>query len=205
MNEAADDPGANTAAFLEAVQGYARTGLHYSRDVYDRQRYEMLAELAATYYGRLANLDAAQLRAGWAADVGAVTPKVGGTAAIFDDNGRVLLMKRTDNHLWCMPGGLSEPLEGPDMTAVREAKEETGLDVQIRELVGVFTRLPDPRYTPYTLVSVVYLCEITGGELQHSQEDEGLEWWRIEDVLAWHATQERYAEAARAVWKVLSK
>ena len=69
------------------------------------------------------------------------------------------------------------------------------------ELVGVFTRLPDPAYTPYTLVSIVYLCEVIGGELRGSHEDVGLEWRCIEGVEEWHANQLPMVEAAREAWR----
>lgn len=195
------DTGQSVAALLEAVQAVARTGLHYSRDFYDRQRYELLADLAAKHYGRLGNIDPAKLREGWAADIGAVTPKVGADAAIFDGDGRLLVMKRADNLKWCMPCGLCEPLESPMETAVREAREETGLVVEPLELVGVFSRPPDPAYTPYTLVSIVYLCEVVVGELRGSHEDVGLAWREIEDVDDWHANQWTMVEAAREVWR----
>jgi 8-oxo-dGTP pyrophosphatase MutT (NUDIX family) len=183
------------------VQAAARTGLHYSRDPYDRQRYEQLAALAAEQYAGLGHPDAAALRDGWALDIGAVTPKIGGGAAIFDSHGRILLMKRTDNLRWCMPGGLCEPLESPETTAVREAREETGLEVEAAALVGVFTRLPDPRYTPYTLVSVLYLCEVVRGSVRGSREDYGLAWREVEGVKDWHGDQRRQAQAAHERWR----
>ena len=196
-----DETAGNFAALLEVVQAVARTGLHYSRDFYDRQRYELLAELAAKEYGRLGGLDPAAMREGWAADIGAVTPKVGADAAIFDGEERLLVMKRADNLRWCMPCGLCEPLESPAETAVREAWEETGLRVEVAELVGVWSRPPDPAYTPYTLVSIVYLCDVVGGELRGSHEDVGLEWRHIEDVEEWHANQLAMVQAAREAWR----
>jgi 8-oxo-dGTP pyrophosphatase MutT (NUDIX family) len=110
-------------------------------------------------------------------------------------------MKRTDNQKWCMPCGLNEVGESPEQAAVREAKEETGLDVRVLELVGVYTRFPSAEYGLYTLVSTVYLCQIVGGKLQRSHEDLGLEYWSLDAVPDWHFNQEPEARDAFAVWQ----
>ncbi|MFE6909471.1 NUDIX domain-containing protein [Streptomyces erythrochromogenes] len=68
---------------------------------------------------------------------------VAASAVVTDDQGRILLQRRRDNGLWALPGGgmgLGESLPG---AAVREVKEETGLDVEITGLVGTYT---DPRH-----------------------------------------------------------
>lgn len=191
---------ADILPLLETITAIGRTGLTYATNVYDRQRYEQLMALAAAWYGEALDLPPGDVRERLAKDLKAITPKVGADAAIFDAEGRILLMKRTDNKRWCMPCGLEEVGESPAECAVREAKEETGLDVRVVQLVDVFTRLPRAEYTPYTLVSVVYLCEVVGGELRSSHEDLGLQWWRIDDVPEWHADQEMQARAAREIW-----
>jgi ADP-ribose pyrophosphatase YjhB (NUDIX family) len=185
---------------LEQVQAIARTGLHYANNAYDRERYEKLLCLVSEAYGQVLDLPGEEVWARLAADLSVVTPKVGADAAIFDAEGRILLMLRADNQKWCMPCGLVEAGEAPAKAAVREAYEETGLEVQELDLVGVFTRLPHRDYTPYTLVSVVYLCKVTGGTLRSSHEDLGLKYWPIDDVPIWHGQQEDQVRSAHAKW-----
>ena len=133
-----------------------------------------------------------------------VTELIGGLFGVhtdqFDDQARILLMLRTDNQRWCMPGGMQDVGESSEECAVREAREETGLVVRTVDLVGVFTRLPRAEYTPFTLVVVVYLCEIVGGELRSSHEDLGLKYWNLEDVPVWHGDKETQARAAHQKW-----
>ncbi|TWP51255.1 NUDIX domain-containing protein [Lentzea tibetensis] len=70
-----------------------------------------------------------------------VVPSV--TAAVRDNNGRILLIHKIDNDLWALPGGGHDPGERITDTVVREVREETGLDVEVLRLVGTYT---DPRH-----------------------------------------------------------
>lgn len=96
------------------------------------------------------------------------------SAVITDDDGRILLAKRTDNRLWTIPGGTMKPGETIAGTAVREVKEETGIDVEIVSLVGIYT---NPRHVvEYSdgevrqQFSVCFACQPIGGELATSDE-----------------------------------
>jgi ADP-ribose pyrophosphatase YjhB (NUDIX family) len=185
---------------LEKIQAIARNGLTYAKDFYNRERYEKLLELANEYSGLALDLPAQEVKERLSRELGPITPKLGADAAIFDDEGKILLMLRIDNRRWCMPCGLQDVGESPEECAIREAQEETGLEVRAFDLVGVFTRMPRAEYTPFTLVSVVYLCEVIGGELRSSHEDLGLQYWNLEDVPAWHGDQETQARAAHQKW-----
>jgi 8-oxo-dGTP diphosphatase len=84
-------------------------------------------------------------------------PDAGAAAVIFDDQGRVLLIKENyDRRRWGFPGGRAERGEAPQDTAVRETREETGLDVEVDHLVGLY-RL-DTGFWVH-----VFRCHVTGG------------------------------------------
>ena len=101
----------------------------------------------------------------------------------------------------CLPCGWIEPNEKPVEAVVREAREETGLEIQVKQLVGVFTRLPSARYGPHTTVSVLHWCEVVAGELALSHEGSALRYWSLDEVQHWHATHERLARAAYKMWQ----
>ncbi|MFF0471494.1 NUDIX hydrolase [Micromonospora zamorensis] len=61
------------------------------------------------------------------------------TVFVQDDQGRVLLIQRTDNGLWALPGGAQDFGEYIAETAVRETREETGIEVEVTGVVGIYT------------------------------------------------------------------
>jgi 8-oxo-dGTP pyrophosphatase MutT (NUDIX family) len=185
---------------LDELRTLAQNGLRYADDPYDEARYERLLALASEYYGEALDLPPASVRERFAEELGHVTPKVGGRAAIFDDEGRALLIERADDGTWSQPGGYTEPNETPAETALRETKEETGLEVEPVELVGVYPRRPG-EYGPHGLVGVVYLCEVVGGEFEPSRERVDIDYLPVEEVPEWHKDHRTSVADARAVWE----
>jgi len=191
----------NPLPLLDELRTIARNGLTYAENEYDRQRYERLLELTSQQYADFLDLPAGLVKARLQAESGYITPKVGADAAIFDEEGRILLHLRADDQRWCLPCGWLEPNESPQEAVVRETWEETGLSVEPLELVGVFTRQPDPAWGLFTMVAVCFLCRVTGGELALSHEGLDLRYWHLDEMTNWHATHETYARAAHARWQ----
>lgn len=192
---------ADILPLLDEIQAIARNGLAYSDNPYDRERYGRLMDLAADYYGQALALPPEQVRARLSSELGYITAKVGAEAAVFDDQGRILLVKRADDRCWCLPCGWVDPNESAAEAAVRETREETGLDVRVIGLVDVFSRAANFGGQPHSQVAVVYACEVLGGELETSHEVVDLGYRHIEDVTEWHNQHQMYAEAAYQWWR----
>ncbi|MDQ4080078.1 MAG: NUDIX hydrolase N-terminal domain-containing protein [Gemmatimonadota bacterium] len=187
-------------ALLDEMQAIARTGLNFSTDPYARAHYTRLLELATTFYGRALNISPEAVRARLKGEIGCITPKVGADAAIFDEQGRILLVERADDRRWGLPAGWVEPNEPPSRTVVREAREEIGLEVEPVQIVDAIFRPASAEGGPHAVVSVVYLCEIRGGEIAPSHEVLSARYWRISDVPAWHRNHAQLATAAHTAW-----
>lgn len=182
---------------LDELRIHAKNGLRYADDPYDEYRYERILDLIVDYYGEILDLPSAETRDRLADDLGYVTPNVGSEAAVFDEDGRLLMVKRADDGTWCLPGRFVDPGESPEETAVRETREETGLDAQTVDLVGVYHRPPDSETSPHGHVAVVYLATVTGGSLDLSHEAEALDYRSIEKVSNWHRDHRQFAFDAR--------
>jgi 8-oxo-dGTP pyrophosphatase MutT (NUDIX family) len=113
--------------------------------------------------------------------------RLGCSAVIFDEaREKVLLTKRADNGLWCLPSGGVEPGECVEETIIREVQEETGLKVRVLRLVGVYS---DPNslivYNDDTAVQIVALSfetEITDGEPGLSDETSDWGYFSLEEI-----------------------
>jgi len=182
---------------LDELQVLARNGLCYADNEYDKARYERILELTAEAYASSLELPAAEARSRLASELGHATPKVGSDVAVFDAEGRVLLVRRSDNLLWCLPCGWIEPFEAPEEAAVREVREETGLEVRIVEQVAAVHRFPSERNGPHAMVSMLFLGEVTGGEIRTSPETVEVAYRRLDEVTDWHANHRELASLAR--------
>jgi ADP-ribose pyrophosphatase YjhB (NUDIX family) len=119
---------------------------------------------------------------------------LGVEVAIMRD-GQVLLTKREDFEVWCLPGGHPESGEPPAEAAVREAREETGLDVRLTRLVGMYSMR---RWNQAYGTEAVYAAEIVGGDLlTHTAETLDAQFFSLDklpnDVFWWHEQRIRDA------------
>ncbi|WP_433331848.1 NUDIX hydrolase [Spirillospora sp. CA-294931] len=120
---------------------------------------------------------------------------VAASAVVTDDAGRILLQRRTDNDLYALPGGGMDIDESLPGAAVREVREETGLNVEITGLVGTYT---DPRHIiAYTngevrrQFNVCFIARVISGTLRISNESSDLLFVAVDELDAFpmHHTQ----------------
>jgi 8-oxo-dGTP diphosphatase len=104
---------------------------------------------------------------------------------LMNEAGQVLLVKSSRGFtkgMWNVPGGFIEYGETPDVAAAREAKEETGLDIQVGELLGVFMERFE---SPYFMYGFMYDAKTGGGELRPDpSEIEETRWFSPEEAMA---------------------
>ena len=110
----------------------------------------------------------------------------GASAIITDDQGRILLQRRSDNARWALPGGVMDIGESIGQAIVREVREETGLEVAPEDIVGVYS---DPGHVfayddgeVRQQFSVCFVCKTLGGELQVSEESSEVAFFSPEEI-----------------------
>jgi ADP-ribose pyrophosphatase YjhB (NUDIX family) len=158
------------------LKAIAQTGLAFTQNPYERERYEELLKLAAEMAQALSDpsgdeTQREQLVQAWRSEVqsgsaGYVTPKVVVNAAIFDDDDRLLLIQRADRGTWFLPGGWADVGYTPTEIAVKEVREETGLTVEPMRLIAVLDSFRHRFSISLAFYCLVYECRMLGGELR---------------------------------------
>jgi ADP-ribose pyrophosphatase YjhB (NUDIX family) len=108
------------------------------------------------------------------------------TAVVTDEHDRIVLIRRRDNDLWALPGGGMELGESIVDSAVREVKEETGLDVEVTGLIGVYT---NPHHVMAYAdgevrqqFSLCFTTRLRGGDLLADSESTDIAWTASQDI-----------------------
>ena len=144
----------------DELRSIANSGAHYAENDYDRARYARALSLSARIVAALEGRPEDDVMEGYEGNLAHVTPFVAADAAVFRD-GRILLIKREDNGLWAMPGGVTDVGETWAQSAERELREETGVTGTVTQLLGVFdSRLWGSR-AKYHIYASVWLTEVS--------------------------------------------
>ena len=171
-DEAANPKERSWLLWAREIQALAQTGLAFTRDQYDRERYQRLRALAAEIMAEHAGANMPDIEILFTQQSGYATPKLGVRGAVFRD-GRILLVRETaDQHRWTLPGGWADVNESPAEAVAREVREEAGIEVRPYKLAAVWDRARHPHgvVEPFHVWRLFFLCEYIGGDLQTGPE-----------------------------------
>jgi ADP-ribose pyrophosphatase YjhB (NUDIX family) len=168
------------------IQAIAQTGLAFSKDPYDLDRFTALRRLAVRIMAEHTGAEPGRIAGLFAAEAGYATPKVGVRGAVFDRSGRILMVRETaDENRWTLPGGWAETNQTPAQSVAREVFEESGYQVRPVKLAAVWDRAKQAQ--PPTLFSVVrmfFVCTLESGSPTTSLETSEVGWFAEADVPA---------------------
>lgn len=169
--------------WAQRLQAIAQTGLTYSQNPFDTERYEGIRGIAAEIMASGAGLqDSAAVVDLFKGDVGYATPKVDVRGAVFDQ-GRVLLVREREDGCWTLPGGWADIGSSAGENTVREVKEESGYDVEIVKLAAVYDRDRHGHPAiPFHAYKLFFLCRLKGGAPAHSNETDGVDFFEENDI-----------------------
>jgi ADP-ribose pyrophosphatase YjhB (NUDIX family) len=152
-------------SWTKRLQAIAQSGLTFTKDHYDRERYEELRAIAADMMSAGGGInDTQKVIDLFRGQNGYATPKIEVRGAVLR-NDQVLLVRERDDGGWTLPGGWADVGESASAMVVREVKEESGYDVLPRKLAALFDRNkhPHPPIASHAY-KIFFLCDLIGGE-----------------------------------------
>ena len=151
------------------LQALAQAGLFYSKDIYDIERFQRIRQISAEMLVSPSGLSLERVTELFCGETGYQTPKLDTRAAVFQQDKILLVQER--NGLWSLPGGWVDVNLSVGENAVKEAKEEAGLDVRAQRIIAVQDRKKhNPEIYAYNITKVFILCELLGGCFQSNSE-----------------------------------
>lgn len=183
------------------LQAMAQTGLHFSRDPYDQERYRRLRVLAAEAMASVSTTPAETIVRWQEAEFGYATPKVDTRAFIVRDGKILLIRENADAGRWTLPGGWADVHDTPVEAVCREVVEETGYTCRVRQILAVWDREKwghRPSF-PFHVYKLFFWCEITGGEARATAESSEQGWFAL-DALPELSTERTQAEQLRRLY-----
>ena len=151
------------------LQSLAQAGLYYGKDPFDRERYERIREISAEMVSCKSGLSMEKVEDLFCGESGYQTPKLDTRAAIFRD-GEILLVQE-NNGTWSLPGGWVDVDLSVAESAVKEVREEAGLEVTADLVIAVQDREKHNRPVYACKVCKIFvLCSVVGGQFAPNSE-----------------------------------
>jgi ADP-ribose pyrophosphatase YjhB (NUDIX family) len=205
---ASGDFDAQLARWSETLAAIARTGIAFTQNLYERERYEEVLHVAADIKAALEEASELRRERGhyvqeWMDNIGEgipgyVTPKVSVGAIVGNDDGEILLVKRPTSGMWLYPTGWADVGYSAAEVVVKEVREETGIEAQPVQLLGVVDGLR-MGFTKFGMYLLLFHCRATGGTLTpHPLETDGCGWFARDRLPTPTAGAEWWAERAFA-------
>ena len=174
------------SGIADRLRDTAAFGLRFSKGVYEQERFRAVQDAAIELFSLATATPIEDFEPIRKKVLSRPTPFVAGDAAIIDEEGQMLLIRRTDNQKWAMPGGALEVGETPAAGIEREALEETGVRCRATDLVGIHDSRLCQTQSPNHLYHIMYLCQATNatnfGKGSHSHEVLDVRWFAQSDL-----------------------
>lgn len=185
--------------YLQRMIALTDTGLTFTKDPFDRERYEDLRSLLSEMLNQASDLDAEEVAEVLKPTSAYATPLMDVRAWIVEDE-KICLVRGQGENDWALPGGFGEVGYSPTENILKEIEEETGFETKVERLLAVFDtnrfQLQSKQYAKF-----VFECKLLDGQFQENQEIADLQFFAIDQLPA--LSEKRITkEQIEILWKV---
>lgn len=165
------------------LKNIADLGLLYAVNEYDRERYSELNRISLDLLAGMGGYSPEELTAVFPLVHDYPTPKVDVRGLILSDENKILLVKETTDGKWSLPGGWADIGFSPKEMVIKECREETGLEVEVKSLLAVFDKRmhahpPESHYC----YKFVFYCKALTLQIQSGFDIEQVGWFPIDQL-----------------------
>ena len=161
--------GKELITLAQRIRSLSQTGLSYTHNDYEIERCRDLIAISNHITSIVSGISEEEIDALYIPIKEYVTPKVDIRAVVFNDQDEVLLVREKVDGRWSMPGGWSDVGFTPKEVAIKETKEETGLDVGVERLLAVMDKRCHAHPAgPFYIYKMFILCKVLGGEFNET-------------------------------------
>lgn len=168
--------------YLQRMIALTDTGLTFTKDPFDRERYEDLRGLLSEMLNQASDLDSEEVAEVLKPTSAYATPLMDVRAWIVEDE-KICLVRGQGENDWALPGGFGEVGYSPTENILKETEEETGFEAKVERLLAVFDtnrfQLQSKQYTKF-----VFECKLLDGQFQENQEIADLQFFAIDQLPA---------------------
>ena len=175
---------ADILQWARKVQAIAQNGLEFTRDTFDRDRFEQLQQLVTTILTSELAITPGELKGLWQGDEGYATPKVDVRGGVFQQD-KVLLVRERSDGKWTLPGGWVDVGDAPSFAVEREIREESGYLAKAVKLAALLDRNNPKHGHPASILHIYklfFVCELTGGAATLSNETDGVDFFPVDSL-----------------------
>jgi ADP-ribose pyrophosphatase YjhB (NUDIX family) len=175
--------------WAQRLQALAQSGLTFTKNPFEIERYEQVREIAAEMMAVHADVDADSILDLYADQAGYATPKIDVRGVLFRDATdrapEILLVKERRDGLWTLPGGWADVNDSPGEATVREVYEESGYRARAIKLLACYDRNKHG-HPPFVfhIYKLFFQCELLGGTPTESIETAGVGFFREDEIPA---------------------
>jgi ADP-ribose pyrophosphatase YjhB (NUDIX family) len=159
----------------------SQSGLTYSGNPYDTERYKRLQEITAEIIANQSEVAKESVLESFSMQAGYITPKVDVRGAVVRD-GKILLIQEQADGKWALPGGWADLGNSPASVAEREVWEESGFRVRAEKVVAVLDANRIEPFEFYHAYKLIFLCRLLEGEPRTSHETLAVDFFDLEHL-----------------------
>ena len=156
-------------SWAQEIFSLSQSGLTYSGNPYDIERYKRLQEITAEIIASQSKISKETVLESFSMQAGYITPKIDVRGAVIRENKILLIQERADGK-WAMPGGWADLGNAPASVAEREVWEESGFRVRAEKVVAVIDANRIEPMEFYHAYKIIFLCTLLDGEPRISHE-----------------------------------